>query len=152
MSKLSVFLQKLIVLRQIRESATLVVRRLIILSHFTHTIMKNSRTIVMGAVCFVGLIAMRQQCFAGEIENSEEAAVAIDWMAELQKGGGTGVALMVTAAVAILFAIERFVNLRKSHLIGSSEVVKQAVDLAVTKDATVAQGIYEKNPSSFTLN
>ena len=118
---------------------------------YSHTqIMKNSRTIVMGAVCFVGLIVMRQQCFAGEGKSSEEAAVAIDWMDELQKGGATGVALMVVAAVAVLFVIERFVNLRRSHLIGSREVVQQAVDLASTKDAVAAQGIYEQSPSSFT--
>lgn len=112
--------------------------------------MKNSRSIVMGAVTFVGLIVLRQQCFAGEEIQAEEATVAIDWMSEMQKGGATGIALLVVAAAGVLFTIERLMNLKKSNLTGSVSVVEEAIALAETKDFDKAQALYAENPSSFT--
>lgn len=104
----------------------------------------------MGAVTFVGLIVLRQQCFAGEAIAAAEPSVAIDWMSEMQKGGATGVALMVVAAAGVLFTIERLMNLKKSNLTGSASVVEQAVALAASKDPKHAQTLYAENPSTFT--
>lgn len=113
--------------------------------------MKNSRTIVMGIVTFVGLIALRQQCFAEDSAGSaEEASAAIDWMAEMQKGGATGVALIILAAAALLFAIERIINMRKSNILGTAETVREATQLEGHKDPQPVRELYEKHPSSFT--
>lgn len=113
--------------------------------------MKNSRSIIMGGITFVGLIVLRQQCYAGgDPVLAEESAVAIDWMSELQKGGATGVVLIILAIAGVLFALERFINMRKSNILGSQEVVDQAANLTLDDAPQAAQDLYEKNPSSFT--
>lgn len=111
--------------------------------------MKNSRTIMMGAISFIGLLALRQQCFAGEV-SSEEASASIDWMQEMQKGGATGIALIIVAVAGVLFVVERLINMRRTHLLGSADVVKQAVALAESKDPEQARALYEQHPSTFT--
>lgn len=113
--------------------------------------MKNSRTIIMGIVTFVGLIALRQQCFAEETYGSaEEASATIDWMSEIQKGGATGLALIILAVAALLFAIERFINMRKSNILGSQETIRKAAELSGHQDPQSIRELYEKHPSSFT--
>jgi biopolymer transport protein ExbB len=112
--------------------------------------MKNSRSVIMGAVTFVGLIVLRQQCYAGEDGVSSEGAAAIDWMSEMQKGGATGIALIILAVAGVLFAIERFINMRRSNILGSSDVVNQAVNMGSESNVEAAQALYEKSPSSFT--
>lgn len=104
----------------------------------------------MGAVTFVGLVVLRQQCFAGQAAEAVEPSVAIDWMAEMQKGGATGIALMVVAAAGVLFTIERLMNLKQSNITGSSSVVAQAIALAEDKEVEKAQALYAENPSIFT--
>ena len=105
---------------------------------------------MMGVVTFVGLIVLRQQCYAGEDGVSSEGAAAIDWMSEMQKGGATGIALIILAVAAVLFAIERFINMRRSNILGSSDVVNQAINMGSESNVEAAQALYEKNPSSFT--
>ena len=39
--------------------------------------------------------------------------VEIDWIAEMNKGGNTGIALLIISFIACLFALERFFNLKK---------------------------------------
>lgn len=105
----------------------------------------------MGVVTFVGLIVLRQQCYAeGDGSSGEEAAVAIDWMSEMQKGGATGIALIILAVAAVLFAIERFINMRKSNILGTQGSFEQAVNLDEAERQEGARELYEKNPSSFT--
>jgi biopolymer transport protein ExbB len=56
--------------------------------------------------------------------SAQEAAatptIEINWMDELQKGGITGMALMVLAVAAVAFLIERFLNLRGKLIVPPS--------------------------------
>lgn len=105
----------------------------------------------MGVLTFGGLIVLRQQCYAGvEGAAGEEAAVAIDWMSEMQKGGATGIALIALALAGILFAVERLINMRKSNILGSSAAVKEASNMEVVGSPEVAKKLYHEQPSSFT--
>lgn len=114
-------------------------------------LMKNSRSIIMGAVTFAGLLVLRQQCYAGEEGASgAEAAAAIDWMSEMQKGGATGVALIVLAVAGVLFAIERLINMRKSNLLADDATVDNALQMDPFDGGEAAGALYQKKPSSFT--
>lgn len=105
----------------------------------------------MGAVTFVGLLVLRQQCYAGEnVISSEETAASIDWMTEMQKGGATGVALIVLAVAGILFAIERLINMRKSNLLADSQIVDSASKIDPIEGTEAARSLYQDHPSSFT--
>lgn len=113
--------------------------------------MKNSRAIVMGAVTFVGLIVLRQQCFAsGDSSAAEDASASIDWMQEMQKGGATGVALILLAIAAVLFAVERIINMRKKNILGAAETAERAAQIDGKTDQPAVQKLYEDDPSSFT--
>ncbi len=61
-------------------------------------------------------------------EAEAPVSVEINWMEELQKGGLTGVALIVLAIAAVGFTIERLLNLR-SNLIVSKTLMKQIAPL-----------------------
>lgn len=105
----------------------------------------------MGAVTFVGLLILRQQCYAGDdLASAGEASATIDWMAEMQKGGATGIALIVLAVAGVLFAIERLINMRKSNLLAEASVVDNAAGIDPVEGADAAKALYQENPSSFT--
>ncbi|NWK56393.1 MotA/TolQ/ExbB proton channel family protein [Verrucomicrobiaceae bacterium N1E253] len=113
--------------------------------------MKNSRSILMGVLTFAGLLVLRQQCYAGNDDlASDQMQASIDWMAELQKGGGTGIALLVLALAAVLFVIERLINMRSSNVLASPEVVNVAMAVDPIEGEDAAKTLYQEKPSSFT--
>lgn len=103
----------------------------------------------MGAVSFIGLIGLHQACYAG-VEGGAPDEVMIDWMTELKKGGVTGMVLMVLAAIGVLIAVERFINLRKKNILASSETVRKVGNLGETSNYSEMNGIYQSEASSFT--
>jgi len=60
----------------------------------------------------VALFLTTAYASAQEVAESATPTIEINWMDELQKGGITGMALMVLAVAAVAFLIERFLNLR----------------------------------------
>lgn len=103
---------------------------------------------MMGAASFVGLLFLRQECYANTDGEPAEEGFTINWMEEIEKGGATGYALIALSVVGLLFVVERLINMRKKHILGDGDVSQKASSLSANKEE--AQSLYQASPSSYT--
>ncbi|MCP5537161.1 MAG: MotA/TolQ/ExbB proton channel family protein [Akkermansiaceae bacterium] len=85
--------------------------------------MKHVRTSLVPAT-----LLLLTSLYAHASDAEAPISVEINWMDELQKGGLTGIALIVLAIAAVGFTIERLLNLR-ANLIVSKPLMKEIAPL-----------------------
>ncbi len=75
--------------------------------------------------CFISiLLCVSFPLVANVLNDPIEIEVEIDWIHEMSKGGNTGIALFIMSFIACLFALERFLNLRKNKFNPSDFIEK----------------------------